>query len=202
MKTLKTKTPIELFNEYEGLTKHYASKLFNISLLGYEFEDVVQEYRIKLYQVILTYLKNSKERLLNNQPRLTPISVYIKGALSNFTVDFMEKISKQGELFIQNSQETFHDYSTWSDDQVDINTDKNEYRLNGVDILAPLEGLKKAAFVMHLKGSKINEVKRVYSKHFNVEQVINEHKKFLRENREKYMIENKSEYFVSIFEQQ
>jgi hypothetical protein len=48
------------FNEYQRLAESYARKIFNYDSIAYEQDDIIQEFRIKLYEVILAYERAKK----------------------------------------------------------------------------------------------------------------------------------------------
>ena len=190
-----TTTPAEkLFSIHEKLATNAAMKLKSIRLNGYEYEDILQEMRIKLYMSILAY---------NNGDSTTPIEVYLKTSMYNYSNDFLRKMQREKEVFCENSLIDSFDYSKHCDENCIINTDKNVYKVGGVDLVHPLKGIQKAAFIMHLKGATIDEVKRVYvGSDENIIEVIKNHKKYLKRNREKFEPENKIEFFVSNYSEE
>lgn len=185
----------ELFKKYEGLATKFASKVFNHSYIGFEKDDIVQEFRIKLYETILAYERSVERRQQRGMIRPVPLPYYISGALNNFVKDYIKKIKESQNIFVENSSTFEYEYAQYSSDIIEIDTDKNIYNFNGFDLLEPLSGLKRACFVMWLKGTPTAQLDKTFGKNFNVFNLIHKHKQYLKSKRELFDIENISEIF-------
>jgi hypothetical protein len=158
-------------------------------------EDVQQEFRIKLYETILAYDRSIERRKSRGMIRPVPLPYYIKGSLNNFVKDYIKKITDQQSIFVESSKGNEYDYAIFSDDVSEIDTDKNEFVINGFDLLAPLQGLQKTAFTMWLKGTPTTQLQKVFGRHFNVTKLIKSHKDYLKSKRELFELSNVSEIF-------
>ena len=185
----------ELFKKYESLAVYYAGKVFNQSLLGLDRDDVVQEFRIKLYETILAYERNAIRRKKRGMIRPTPIPYYIKASLNNYVKDFIVKIKDTQELFSEDSFGNTHDYAVYSNNSSEIDTNKNVYVINGFDLIAPLEGLEKTCFTMWLKGTPPAQLQKTFGSYFNAHNVIHKHKQYLKSKKDLFDLENVSEIF-------
>lgn len=187
-----------LFNKYEYLAEMYAKKIFNYNILGYDQQDVIQEFRIKMYEIILAYGRSIEKRKERGMIRPVPIPFYIKAALSNFVNDYIKKIKNQ-ELTFSNELkfDTQRDYAEFNPNESVIDPVAGEYSIGGFDLLAPLEGVDKKIFVMYLKGTPTSKLKNAFNKVTDVEEVIREHKKYLHTKKELFELENVTEFFVS-----
>ncbi len=188
----------ELFKKYESIASKFAGKVYNQRFIGIDKEDVKQEFRIKLYETILAYDRSIKRREEKGMIRPVPLPYYINSALSNFVKDYIKKINEAQEVFKEsNGHSTYSDFSIYSKDLVEIDTDANVYILNGFDLLEPLEGFERACFCMWLKGTSLTSLHKTFGKKINVHNVISEHKNYLKSKRELFEVENVSEILCS-----
>ncbi len=187
-----------LFKEHEYLAIHYANKVFNLNLIGLDKEDIKQEFRIKLYEIILAYDRSVETRKRRGMIRPVPFPFYVKGALNNFVKDYIKEIKNTEDVFIRSS-DTSYDYAVFSEDTSEIDTSKNIYKINGFDLLFPLVGLEKSAFVMFLKGTPPADLQKIYGKHFNVHNLLSSHKKYLRQNLPEFELSNTTEIYSTSY---
>lgn len=160
-----------LYNKYEHLADEYARKMFNVEEIGFEREDMMQEFRLKLFEVIIAYAKQFGKFLDGERDRPPVIDVYLKLAMSNKKAD-MIKMMKQNKhngwsTFLSVERDDF-DYSIGSDIHSElskiVNFKISKYKgegieINGIDILDGIEDRKeRMAFIMHLKGYKMKEI--------------------------------------------
>jgi len=185
----------ELFLKYESIATQYAGRVFNESVIGQEPDDVKQEFRIKLYEVILAYQKSKLRRQEQGLIPPTPLPIYIKSSMSNFLKDYIKKIKDEQRIVINNTFCNDYDYAKHSDNEVDI---KN-MKINGFDLASGLNGVAKTVFVMFLKGTEIKTIRKTFDGIVNVDDVIRRQREYLRMNREQLRLENEQEYFVTDF---
>lgn len=187
------------FNEYQRLAESYARKIFNYDSIAYEQDDIIQEFRIKLYEVILAYERAKKERRESGRISPTPFPVYLRGALSNFTKDFIKRISDEMSYKSNNSFGNDYDYGVDSPNLCEIESSENKFIINGFDLTDSLTGLNRAIFIMFLKGAKVCEIKRKFNDKIDVAKIISDQRKHLRMNKEKFELETVSEFLVTEF---
>ena len=127
----KMKMSEKLYHRYEYLAKKYASKIFSYEELSFEFEDLVQEFRLKIFTSIKSYGRRWAKYRRNEASKPVPIRFYLEAACSNKSRDFMKYISR--ENYKTRIDEINFDYGIEGDTQ--ISPEVNKFVLNGVDLL-------------------------------------------------------------------
>lgn len=194
MKTEKSKEL--LFKEHQHLAVQYAGKVFKHNMIGMDKEDILQEFRIKLFEVILAHERSTKMRTEKGLIKPVPLPFYIKASFNNFVKDYIRKISRTDEIFVNNTFLNNYDHSSFNPNFVDIDTNKNKYEINGFDILNPLKGKQRQVFIMYLKGNKIDRLTEIFGRFFNVSKVIKKQKEYLQSRQHLFEIENVEEFHV------
>lgn len=146
----------KLFSEYEYLAKKYASKVYEFENLGFEYQDVLQEFRIKIWTAIQAYEKRLEAYEQGVAPKPIPIKFYLESACANKVRDFIKYINEAG--YTSSIEDMNFDYGVL--DETEINPSVNRFILNGVDLLEGLEGSERAIFSLFLKGYQ----KKVFGK--------------------------------------
>jgi len=88
----------ELFKEYEKLAYTYASRVNQLEKLGFEYEDTVQELKLKIWLLIQSYLKKVEEYKKTGKYRPVPLLYYIKAGIINKLRDWITVLQKKGNL--------------------------------------------------------------------------------------------------------
>lgn len=190
-------TAIEsLYGKYEYMAAIYASKIFNFERYGYEKEDIVQELRIKIYTSIISYAEKWAEYKLTNRYKPVPIKFYIKAAMVNKVKDFiklfnMEQVENVDKVSVEVDGFDHSNYTTM-DSNLDINNCICE--INGVDLFDGLNGRKKQAFALFLKGFTIPELNQRFTK-IDVMNVVTRQIEFIRTKREQ-LLDYKNVHFT------
>jgi len=73
----------KLYFRYEYLADKYARKIFSYEELSFEFEDLVQEFKIKIFTSIKSYGKRWGKYKRNEASKPVPIRFYLEAACSN-----------------------------------------------------------------------------------------------------------------------
>lgn len=148
----------KLYHRYEYLAKRYASKIFSYEQLSFEYEDLVQEFRLKIWTSIKSYGKRWAKYRRNEASKPVPIKYYLEAACSNKMRDFMKYISR--ENYKVSIDEINYDFGIEDDSK--IIPEKNKFIVNGVDLLEGLTGKEKIIFSLFLRGYNKSFLNKVY----------------------------------------
>ena len=154
----KPKISEVLYNRYEYLAKKYAGKIYSYEELSYEYEDLVQEFRIKIFTTIKSYGKRWSAYRKGEKPKPVPLRYYLEGACSNKVKDFMKYISR--ENYKTRIDEISYDYGI--NNETETVPNKNRFFLNGVNLLEGLTGKERAIFSLYLRGYTNTFLNKVY----------------------------------------
>lgn len=149
----------KIYKNYEYLAAQYADKVFNYTQMGYEYQDVLQEFKIKIYTTIKAYLAKLSDfnaGKLDKKP--VPLKYYLQSACSNKVCDFIKYISREG--FKMSIDEVSYDYGVVQDSRVE--PENNVFVVNGVDLLENLHKKQRAVFSLYLRGYSKNMLNKVY----------------------------------------
>lgn len=164
----------KLFEQYQHLAQVYASKVFSYENIGLEKEDIVQELSIKIYQSILAYSEKWMRYKSVEEKKPVPLQAYIMTALSNKVLDITKLIDRQGVTTPMS--EVDFDYGV--EDTTRIDAERNEFILNGVDVLEGLCGRERTMFIMFIRGHKGGTLSKICTKY---KEVIERHRTMLVE---------------------
>lgn len=148
----------KLYFRYEYLANRYASKIFSYEELSFEFEDLVQEFKIKIFTSIKSYGRRWAKYRRNEATKPVPIKYYLEAACSNKMRDFMKYISR--ENYKTRIDDIHYDYGVEAD--FDISPEKNKFIVKGVDLLEGLTGKERAVFSLFLRGYNTKILNKVY----------------------------------------
>lgn len=148
----------QLYHRYEYLAKKYASKIFSYGQISFEYEDLVQEFKIKIFTSIKSYGKRWNKYLKNEASKPVPIRYYLEAACSNKMRDFIKYISR--ENYKVRIDDISYDFGIEND--TDVLPSKNRFIVNGVDLLEGLRGKDKAVFSLFLRGYNKKILTKVY----------------------------------------
>lgn len=154
----RVKMSEKLYLRYEYLAKKYASKVFSYEELSFEYEDLVQEFRLKIVTSIKSYGKRWAKYRRDEAPKPVPLRFYLEAACSNKARDFMKYISR--EQYKVKIDDINYDYGI--DDETIISPETNKFLLNGVDLLESLCGKEKVIFSLYLRGCNKKILDKVY----------------------------------------
>jgi DNA-directed RNA polymerase specialized sigma24 family protein len=148
----------KLYHRYEYIANKYASKIFSYEELSFEFDDLVQEFRIKIFTSIKSYGKRWYKYSNNEASKPVPIRFYLEAACSNKMRDFMKYISK--ENYKTRIDDINYDYGI--EDDTNIVPEKNKFFVNGIDLLEGLSGKERSVFSLFLRGYNGKIINKVY----------------------------------------
>lgn len=148
----------KLYFRYEYLANRYASKIFSYEELSFEFEDLVQEFKIKIFTSIKSYGRRWAKYRRNEATKPVPIKYYLEAACSNKMRDFMKYISR--ENYKIRIDDAHYDYGV--EDDTNISPEKNKFIVRGVDLLEGLTGKERAVFSLFLRGYNKKILNKVY----------------------------------------
>ena len=148
----------KIFKKYEYLAKKYAGQVYSYDELGFEFEDLVQEFSMKIYTSILAYGRRWAKYRRGESPRPVPMRYYLECACGNKKRDFMKYISRENhKLRIDDIN-----YDFGVEDDYEVNPEENKFILRGIDLLEGLTGKERVIFSLYLRGYKMNFLNKVY----------------------------------------
>jgi DNA-directed RNA polymerase specialized sigma24 family protein len=155
----KDKTVSEkLFDRYEYIAKKYAGKIYSYGEISYEYEDLLQEFRLKIFQSIKSYGRRWLKYRAGEASKPVPLQYYLEAAASNKARDFIKYIKR--ESYKVKMDAVNMDYGVDCDSE--INVSKNKFIIHGVDLLEGLSGKERSVFSLYLRGFKIALINRVY----------------------------------------
>lgn len=154
----KLKPSEELYNEYEYLAKKYANKIFSYQEISFDYEDLLQEFRIKIFTAIKSYGRRWSKYLKGEATRPVPIRFYLEAACSNKMRDFCKYISRENHKVSIDDI----DYDFGVEDDNTLNPSENTFIVRGVDLLEGLHGKERAVFSLYLRGYNTNFLRKVY----------------------------------------
>ncbi len=152
------KMSVVLFERYEYLANKYAGKIFSYEQLSFEYEDLVQEFKIKIFTSIKSYGRRWGKFRRGEASRPVPLKYYLEAACSNKMKDFTKYISR--ENYKTRIDEIDYDYGV--EDDTAINPGENKFQLNGIDLLEGLTGKEKIVFSLFLRGYNARLLSKVY----------------------------------------
>jgi hypothetical protein len=190
----------ELFHRHEYLSIYYAKKLYDLKKIAYEQDDILQDFRMKLYEVILAYGRSWSRYKQTGKRKPIPLRFYLKSGMSNHVYDYIGKI--QGKFGANNANravilngDTFDtiDFGVHNPNFSDINYEENTYVVNGVDLLANLKGREKTIYSMYLKGTSVKRLEKHFT-HNYVHRLIVNQKNYLEQFKAQLLPENEINY--------
>ena len=137
----------KVYLKYEYLAKKYASKIFSYEALSFEYDDLVQEFRLKIFTSIKAYGRRYARFLRGQASRPVPLKYYLEAACGNKARDFMKYITREGHKV--RIDEINYDYGVEVDSFTD--TRSNRFYVNGVNLLEGLSGKERAVFSLFLR---------------------------------------------------
>lgn len=152
------------YKELEYLAVKYANKLYSYEELSLERDDLLQEFRLKIFTSIKAYGRRWLAYRRGEAPKPVPLKYYVECACSNKGNDIMRAIRK--ENYKLRIDQTAYDYGV--EDTVHVDSGKDKFVLNDVDVLANLTGVKRVIFSMHVRGQSKKLMARVLRTPFAV----------------------------------
>ena len=169
----------KLYMKYEYLAKKYAARIFAYEELSYEFEDLVQEFRLKIFTSIKAYGRRYARYRRGEDSKPVHIKYYLECACGNKMRDFVKYISR--ENYKVRIDDVNFDFGV--ENETDIDVDKNKFIIRGIDMLEGLSGKERAVFSLFLRGYNMNVLNKVY---FSKKKKKNEKKKILESGDEPF----------------
>ena len=148
----------KLYQKYEFLAKKYANKIFSYHEISFEYEDLLQEFRVKIFTSIKSYGRRWSKFRMGEAPRPVPMRYYLEAACGNKARDFIKYISRENHKV--SIDEINYDFGVENDNNIDPIA--NKFIVNGVDLLEGLSGKERAIFSLYLRGRNITFLRKVY----------------------------------------
>lgn len=148
----------KVYLKYEYLAKKYAAKVFSYEELSFEFDDLVQEFRLKIFMSIKAYGRRWLKYRRGEASKPVHIKYYLECACGNKMRDFMKYISRENHKL--RIDDINYDFGMEADS--DIIPERNRFIVRGVDLLEGLTGKERAIFSLFLRGYNMSFLNKVY----------------------------------------
>lgn len=152
------KTSEKIYLRYEYLAKRYASQIFLYEELGFTMDDLIQEFKLKIFTAIKAYGRRWAKYRKGEASRPVPIRYYLECACGNKKRDFMKYISNENHKI--RIDEINYDFGIEDDYIIDVKV--NKFVVRGVDLLEGLTGKERLIFSLYLRGYNISFLRKVY----------------------------------------
>lgn len=188
--TVKESIVLKYYQRFEYLATYYARQIFEAGKIGFEFDDLVQEFRIKIYTSIIAYATKWRKYKLSGLYKPIAIEYYIKSALSNRAKDFIREIKEIPYTNISVEQDGF-DYGKLHtiESHIIINDKVCKCEINGVDLLEGLTDWEARVFMLYLKGFTIGKLCKIFKAKFDASVMIRKQIDFLQ-SKKSQLLEN------------
>lgn len=185
------------YYKYEHLATDYAKQIFNSGKIGFEFDDLVQEFKIKIYTSIIAYAAKWKQYKKDGRYKPIALEYYIKSALVRRRIDFIVKISEEKPITLSIEQDGF-DYSKLHsiESHIILNKKVAKAEINGVDLLEGLSDIESRCFMLYLRGFTIGKLQKVFKSKFEAGKVISKQIAFLQTKKHE-LLENQTTEFMT-----
>lgn len=153
-----------LYDRYEYIAEIYAKKLWKSSTIGMDYEDVVQELRVKVFTAIKSYGKRWADFKRTGLYKPVPIRYYIQTVMNNKLIDMVEQIKSDINLNSLSIEDHNFDYGVNSSgyNVMNLSGKNKEVTIGGINLLQGLDGKQKDVFCMFLKGHPIKTIEKVF----------------------------------------
>lgn len=148
----------KIYLRYEYLAKKYASQIFSYEELGFTMDDLIQEFKIKIFTSIKAYGRRWVKYRKGEASRPIPIRYYLECACGNKRRDFMKYITN--ENYKVRIDEINYDFGVEDDYAIDVKA--NKFIVRGIDLLEGLTGKERLVFSLYLRGYNMTFLRKVY----------------------------------------
>lgn len=152
------KTSEKIYMRYEYLAKKYASQIFSYEELGFTLDDLIQEFRLKIFTSVKAYGRRWAKYRRGETSRPIHIKYYLECACGNKKRDFMKYISKENHKV--RIDDISYDFGVEDDYKIDLKS--NKFIVRGIDLLEGLTGKERLIFSLYLRGYNITFLRKVY----------------------------------------
>lgn len=187
-----------LYERHEHLAEKYAKKIYNAERISYDYEDVLQEMKMKVYTSIIAYAEKWRKWQQTQRYKPIAIEIYLQCALVNKTKDFIKSISQCPIKCCISVQDNNFDFSIFGtmESQISFTKDTCECKINEVDLLEGLNLMESRCFMLYLRGYKIDLLNKMFKRHFSADEIIGTQLLMLRDKKEQ-LTENKITTYMS-----
>lgn len=147
----------QIYEKYEHLAKKYANKVFGYEGTHIEYDDILQEFKIKIFTSIKAYGRRWIQYQEGTATKPVPLQYYLECACSNRVNDFIRQISR--DSMFQSMDDVNMDYGTEDDCKIDLTNSK--FVVRDVDLLEGMKGTERVAFNLFLRGYADNKISKV-----------------------------------------
>lgn len=188
----------KLFRTYEHLAIKYSSKLFHLEVISFDKDDIKQEFRVKLFEIILAYGNRWSEFRDGKRAKPIPLVFYIRSAFNNFVYDYIQNIqkNKKNHFFIPDGLEVF-DFGVENKDNCKIDLSKDICVINDINIMDGLKDDKLKIFSLFLQGFEESDIAvELGEKKKTITNIINKQRKVLEPLYKDLVQIDKQSFFV------
>ncbi len=159
-----------IYSKYSYLAERYAKKVFQSEKVSLEFEDLLQEFRLKIFTSIKAYGRRWAKYRKGEATRPIPLKSYLEACCANRMRDLVKEI--QLHLTSVSVEDVSFDYAVCQD--VRIEPDNDVYDIGGIDLLQGLrEETTRKIFGLYLKGYDVIRISKEHAGGMSVARVKN-----------------------------
>lgn len=162
---------LRLYNKYQYLAAVYANKIYNHDHIGMDYDDVVQEFKMKIWHSIIKFGKRWRIYRETGNFKPVPLEFFLRGNLSRLIIDMTKRINsfyidRNGEKQerikgVCSMQEIGFDMGREIDPMTTIDFNNKKLIVNGIDLLRGLDEGGKKAFILYIKGHTFKNIKNL-----------------------------------------
>lgn len=162
--SLESSALLRYFKKFEPLAEKYARQIFDSYKISLEFEDLKQEFLLKIYTSIIGYAHYYEKRKQQNYEPW-PIHMYLQKALVNKKKDFIRLIQESPNKILSVEHHAF-DYAVYHTMESSVTLNQKEVRceINGIDLLEGLDNNEARCFMLYLKGYSIGKLVKLFKR--------------------------------------
>jgi hypothetical protein len=161
-----------LYVRYEYLAEVYTQKIYNYDRLGMERDDIIQEFKLKIWYSITKYVERWANYKRTGKYKPIPLPFFLKNNLNKLIIDFSKKINSYYVDVLGNQHQRINGVVSMQEVGFDMgkNTEvmsnldlsgKGKLIIGGIDILSGLDKRECRVFCMYLKGYPMKTINKV-----------------------------------------
>lgn len=158
--TQSSSVVMKYYNKYAPLANTYARQVDDAYRIGMDFDDLVQEFRLKIYTSIIAYAKKWQSYKETGRYKPVAMELYIKSALNNKKKDLYREIGNMP--FQQSVEDTGFDYSVCNSMHCRIQPTDCIAELNGIDLVVGMTKPEARCFIMYLYGFPVKKLQKIF----------------------------------------
>jgi hypothetical protein len=200
-----------LYYKYEYLAKRYSKRIFNYNEISLEYKDLLQDFKLKIFNSIKTYGKRWLYYRNTGTCKPVPIKFYLESACKKHSLSIIHEIQKlNNKVSIDNI-----DYDWGYNNEINYTTNTEISKVvepniivKGINLCEGLKEVDNYVFNMYLSGYKTKEIVNGVMKNYNqnmkesnVRNIVNSQKHYIQENYYTELLSSNQKYVSYKMEQ-